>query len=163
MATSPSLACERKGTNRVNAIDESMAKSVGWVEGDNGAGAGCVCGVCVGGDQTQATEPLKAEGISDCYTTAHKQEPFLQCGIHHPAGLGLPSPCPASSETVPHPAPHPFFILRESKPCLLLAACISQDGFHMTKCHLFALLDQRKKRCMGAWDADRWPLARQQS
>lgn len=64
-ATSPSLACERKGTSKelMQVVRHRQNQSHGWKERK-------------GGEQTQATEPLKAGGLPDrsrtsCLPTGH--------------------------------------------------------------------------------------------
>lgn len=53
---------------------------------------------------------------------------------------------------------------KKKSPALFTTSCFNfQDQFYAAKGHLFALLDQHEKCRVCAWDADRWPLARQQS
>lgn len=154
MATSPSLACERKGTSRESrgVLSHWQNQSLhGWKERTEGA-------------NTSLGVP-KSRGTI-CLLHDRLQTGALPTGCHtSPCGAGASLALSSILRNSPDSPSSPLVQLKKKQAlyCLLLAACISQDGFHTTKCHLFALLDQHKKYCVGAWDADRWPLARQQS
>lgn len=113
MATSPSLACERKWTSRVNASDGSLAKSRRrqW-----------------GGTNSSLRAPESTGTI--CSTSTHKRALSTRC--HHgvtdsPVGPGLPSPCPEPSVGFPIPPPAPLLSPRKSKPYTI--SCLHFSGW----------------------------------
>lgn len=103
--------------------------------------------------QTQASERLKAHGLSALGAFTNRS-PFCRVS-HFPL---WDSGFLALSRTLgksPYSSTCLLAQPQKKQPlyCLLLAACISQDGFHRRKCHLFAL-DQHQEYCVGVWDAD---------
>lgn len=141
MATSPSLACGRRETSRVSAGNEQTAW-VGWEQGHH-------------------------RGLGN---RAAIQLLWYCCSLFpwchsSPCRTGHSSPCPTPSEMVPIPLSPLVQLLQKKKkksPALFTTSCFNfQDQFYAAKGHLFALLDQHEKYRVCAWDADRWPLARQ--
>lgn len=141
MATSPSLACERKGTSKelMQMMSHWQNQPHGWKER-------------MGGTNWSLGDP-ESTGTT-CSVSTHKQEPFLQChtvpwGTWASLALSRTLKKSFYSPTCPLVQPQK----KQALHCLLWAACISQDGFHTTKCHLFAP-GQHQKHCVGVWDAD---------
>lgn len=140
MATSPSLACERKGTSKelMQVMSHWQNQSRGWKQRMEGT--------------TQASVPLKAQGLSDLWALTLRS---LSTGCPIPLwDLGF-------SHLVQNPSweflfPHlpPCSAPDKASPALFTVICLHFSGraSHTKVPSVCCWSDQ--KFCVGVWDAD---------